>query len=269
MIPGIGLLPAVVPGSFGAWMLLHGQYGSLPLREVMAPAIGYARDGFALAPRISGAIAKVRRLFEEEWPSSAEVFLPGGEVPRPRELFRMPVAAETYARVLCEAEAHGETREAQAEGARRAWYEGFVAEAYDRFCADAELVDTTGRRNRAFLSGQDLAEWRATLEDPLSHDYHDYTVFKTGPWGQGPVMLQQLALLEGFALGEMDPAGAEFVHTVIECSKLALADRDAYYGDPDFVDVPLDTLLSETYNAARRALIDSSRHRGNFARVRH
>ena len=258
MIPGIGLLPAVVPGSFGAWMLLHGQYGSLPLREVMAPAIGYGRDGFALAPRITDAIVKVRRLFEEEWPSSAEVFLPGGEIPRPRELFRMSGAAETYARVLREAEAEGGTREAQAESARRAWYEGFVAEAFDRFCAEAELMDTTGRRNRAFLTGQDLAEWRATLEDPLSYDYHDYTVFKTGPWGQGPVMLQQLALLEDFALGEMDPAGAEFVHTVIECSKLALADRDAYYGDPDFVDVPLDTLLSDTYNAARRALVGTA-----------
>lgn len=261
IIPGIGLLPAVVPGSFGAWMLLHGQYGSLPLRDVMAPAIGYARDGFALAPRITDAITKVRRLFEQEWPSSADVFLPGGEVPKPRALFRMPAAAETYARVLREAEARGSSRETQAEAARSVWYEGFVAEAFDRFCAEAELVDTTGRRNRAFLTGQDLADWRATIEDPLSCDYHDYTVFKTGPWGQGPVLLQQLALLEGFALDEMGPASAEFVHTVIECSKLALADRDAYYGDPDFVDVPLDTLLSETYSAERRSLVRAAASR--------
>ncbi len=255
VIPGIGLLPAVVPGSFGAWMLLHGQYGSLPLRDVMAPAIGYARDGFSLGPRISHAIATVKALFEREWPSSAEVFLPGSNVPEAGALFRMPAMADTYERLLHEAEAAGSGREAQAEAARKAWYEGFVADGIDRFCREAELIDTTGQKNRAFLCGDDLARWRATLEDPVSYDYHGYRVFKTGPWGQGPVLLQQLALLQGFDLEAMGPESADFVHTVTECAKLALADRDAYYGDPAHVDVPLDTLLSDAYNEERHSLV--------------
>ncbi len=255
VVPGIGLLSAVVPGSFGAWMLLLSEYGSLPLRDVMAPAIGYARDGFAVTPRVSEAIATVQTLFETEWTSSAEVFLPGGSAPAPGKLFRTTAVADTYDRIVREAEAAGGDREAQIEAARRAWYEGFVAEAIDRFSRQTEVIDTTGRRHRGFITGEDLARWRASIEDPLTYDYHDYRVCKTGPWGQGPVALQQLALLKGFDLAAMTPASDEFVHTVIECSKLALADREAFYGDPDFVDVPFETLLGDAYNADRRKLV--------------
>ncbi len=255
VVPGIGLLSAVVPGSFGAWMLLLSEYGSLPLRDVMAPAIGYARDGFAVTPRVSESIAAVQTLFETEWTSSAEVFLPGGAVPATGKLFRTTAMADTFERIVHEAEAAGGGREAQIEAARRAWYEGFVAEAIDRFCRETEVIDTTGRRHRGFLTGDDLARWRATIEDPLTYDYHDYTVCKTGPWGQGPVALQQLALLKGFDLAGMGPASVEFVHTVVECAKLALADREAFYGDPAFVDVPIDTLLGDDYNADRRSLV--------------
>ncbi|MEE8276729.1 MAG: gamma-glutamyltransferase, partial [Alphaproteobacteria bacterium] len=255
VVPGIGLLSAVVPGSFGAWMLLLSEYGSLSLRDVMAPAIGYARDGFAVTPRVSESIGYVQTLFEAEWTSSAEVFLPGGAPPAPGALFRTPAMADTYERILHEAEDAGGGREAQAEAARRAWYEGFVAEAIDRFCRETEVIDTTGRRHRGFLTGNDLANWRAAIEDPLTYDYHDYTVCKTGPWGQGPVALQQLALLKGFELAAMAPESDEFVHTIIECTKLAFADREAYYGDPAFVDVPFDTLLDDGYNADRRKLV--------------
>ena len=255
VVPGIGLLSAVVPGSFGAWMLLLSEYGSLSLRDVMAPAIGYARDGFAVTPRVSRSIGYVQTLFEAEWTSSAEVFLPGGAPPAPGALFRTPAMADTYERILHEAEAAGGGREAQAEAARRAWYEGFVAEAIDCFCRETEVIDTTGRRHRGFLTGNDLANWRATIEDPQTYDYHDYTVCKTGPWGQGPVALQQLALLKGFDLAAMEPESDEFVHTIIECTKLAFADREAFYGDPAFVDVPLDTLLDDGYNADRRKLV--------------
>ncbi len=255
VMPGIGVLPAVVPGSFGAWMLLLAEYGSLPLREVMAPAIGYARDGFAVTPRIGRTIAGMQALFEAEWTSSAEVFLPRGSAPLAGSRLHLPAIAATYERILKEAEAAPGGRAAQFEAARRAWYEGFVAEAYDDYFGKSEVMDSTGRRNRGFLRGSDLAAWRASVEAPATYDYHGYRVCKTGPWGQGPVMLQQLALLKGFDLAAMGPASADFVHTVTESSKLALADREAFYGDPDFVDVPLAALLSDAYNDARRQLI--------------
>src|SRR5207248_2109293 len=133
------------------------------------------------------------------------------------------------------------TREHELERAHALWYEGFVAEAIEAF-ARTEVVDATGTRHTGFLSANDLAMWHATVEDPVSRDYRGHTVFKTGPWGQGPVFLQQLALLEGFDVPEMEPAGRDFVHTVVECAKLAFADREAWYGDPDFVAVPLELL---------------------------
>ncbi len=116
-------------------------------------------------------------------------------------------------------------------------------------------MDSSGRRHRGLLTGEDLARYAATVEPTVSREYHGLRVHKTGPWGQGPALLQALALLEGFDLAAMDPNGERFVHTVVECLKLALADRDAFYGDPEAVDVPLDTLLSDEYAAARRPLV--------------
>lgn len=260
MVPGTGLLPAVVPGAFDAWMLLLRDYGSMTLEEVLSPAIGYAERGFPVVPRIAEAVVPIAEFFTTEWPSSAEVWLPGGQPPRPGKIFATPGMARTYRRILDEAKAAGADRIAQIEAARTAFYKGFVAEAIDRFYATFEAMDTSGRRHRGLLTGDDLANWRASYEDPLGYNYADYRVYKTGPWGQGPVFLQQLALLKGFDIGAMDPLGPEFVHTVTECAKLALADRDLFYGDPDFAEVPLETLLSEDYNDARRALVgdDSS-----------
>src|SRR6202041_1394771 len=109
--------------------------------------------------------------------------------------------------------------------------------------------------HRGLLTGDDLAAWRASVEAPVTLDYHGLTVCKTGPWGQGPVLLQQLALLDGFDLAAMGPGSADFIHTVIECAKLAFADREAWYGDPRQTDVPLAGLLSASYAAQRRALV--------------
>ena len=116
-------------------------------------------------------------------------------------------------------------------------------------------MDTSGARHRGVLTGDDMARWTPRIEAPLTYDYGRYTVCKTGPWGQGPVMLQQLALLKGFDLDGLDPAGPDFIHLQVECAKLAYADREAFYGDPDFVEVPTATLLSDAYNAARRKLV--------------
>jgi gamma-glutamyltranspeptidase/glutathione hydrolase len=255
LIPGTGLLAACVPGAFDAWMTLLLQHGTWPLAEVMAPALGYASQGYPVVPRITAAIETVRTLFETEWPSSAAIYLKGGRAPQPGRLFRNPALAATYQRLIREAEAGGGSREAQIERARRIWAEGFVADAVDRFCRTQEVMDSSGRRHKGVLTGEDMARWRARVEAPLTHEYRGYTVCKCGPWTQGPVLLQQLALLEDFDLDGMDPTGPDFVHTVVESAKLAFADREAWYGDPDFVDVPIAALLSKDYTRQRRALV--------------
>jgi gamma-glutamyltranspeptidase/glutathione hydrolase len=254
LVPGNGLLAACVPAAFGTWMLLLAEHGSLPLREVMRYAIGYARDGYPVVPGVSSAIGSIAGVFTEHWPSSAEIYLPAG-VPAPGSRFANPVLAGTYQRILDEAEAAGAGREAQIEAARRAFYEGFVAEAIGGYLARAEVMDGTGERHAGLLTAADLAAWRASTEKPATADYAGLTVCKTGPWGQGPVFLQQLRLLTGLGLGDMAPGGVDYIHTVVECAKLAFADREAWYGDPDFTDVPLADLLSPQYAAPRRALV--------------
>jgi len=255
LVPGSGLLPACVPGAVGAWLELLGRLGSMRLRDVLEPAIGYADGGYPVVPQIAATISGVEQLFREEWASSAAVYLPGGGVPRPGGRLRNPALAATWRRLLAEAEAASSDRDGQVEAARAAFYEGFVAEAVDRFVAATEVMDSSGRRHSGLLSGDDLARWRAGVEQPATFDYHGVRVCKTGPWGQGPVFLQQLGLLAGFDLDAMGLGGADYVHTVAECAKLAFADREAWYGDPAFVDVPLEGLLDPAYADRRRALV--------------
>jgi gamma-glutamyltranspeptidase/glutathione hydrolase len=254
LIPGTGLLPACVPGAFGAWMLLLRDHGTLRLREVLEPAVGYAEAGFPAVPRIGRAIRVMERLFRTEWPSSAEVWLADG-VPAPGGRLRNPALAATWRRLLAEAEAASADRDSQIEAALAAFYEGFVAEAVAAFLGGAEVLDVSGRPHRGLLDGDDLAGWRATVEAPVTVEHHGWTICKTGPWGQGPVLLQQLRLLEGFDLEAMGLASADYVHTVAECAKLAFADREAWYGDPDAFDVPLDGLVDPAYANGRRALV--------------
>jgi gamma-glutamyltranspeptidase / glutathione hydrolase len=255
LVPGTGLLATVVPGAFDAWMLLLRDYGTMRPADILAPAISYAVNGYPLVPQIVTTIATVRELFLAEWKTSAAVYLPGGALPQPGMLFRNKQLGATYQRISDEAVSAGGDRDAQIEAARRAWSRGFVADTIDRFCRTQEVMDVSGRRHGGLLTGDDMARWRATIETPSTYDYHGYTVAKTGPWGQGPVMLQQLALLRDIDLAGMDPLGGEFVHTVVEAAKLAFADREAWYGDPAFVDVPLAGLLGEGYAAERRRLI--------------
>ena len=255
LVPGSGLLAACVPGAFGAWMLLLREYGTLRLRDVMGYAIGYAADGYPLLPAISWGIASVAELFRDHWPSSAEVYLPDGHVPAPGSLFANRALAATYQRILHEAEAASHDRDEQIEAARRVYYEGFVAETIAAYVASSEVMDVTGLPHRGLLSYADLAGWHPQLEEPLTYDVGGLTVCKTKPWGQGPVFLQQLALLDGFDLAAMGPGTADYMHTVTECGKLAFADREAWYGDPDFTDVPVKALLSGEYADARRQLV--------------
>jgi gamma-glutamyltranspeptidase / glutathione hydrolase len=255
LVPGTGLLAACVPAAFGTWMLLLQRHGTLRLRDVMEYAIGYAADGYPMPGAASAVIAAVAGTFREHWPSSADIYLPGGAAPAPGSRFGNRDLAGAYSRILAEAEAASGDREAQIEAARVAFYEGFVAEAIAAYLGRAEVMDVTGRRHRGLLTGGDLSRWRACVEAPVTLDYHGLTVCKTGPWGQGPVFLQQLGLLDGFDLTSMGPGSADFIHTVTECAKLAFADREAWYGDPRATDVPLAELLSPEYAAERRKLV--------------
>jgi gamma-glutamyltranspeptidase/glutathione hydrolase len=255
MMPGTGLLAACVPGTFETWMLLLRDYGTLKPADVLGPAISYAEHGYPLVERATATIATVKQLFMEHWPTSAAVYCPNGNVPAPGTLFTNKTMAETYKRILRDAESAGSDRAAQIEKAREIWSKGFVAEAIDRFCRTTKWMDTSGERHGGVMTADDLATWQPRVEAPLTYDYGRYTVCKAGVWSQGPVMLQQLALLKGFELDGLDPAGPDFIHLVVECAKLAFADREKFYGDPDFTEVPIATLLSDAYNDERRKLV--------------
>ncbi|MEV7467157.1 gamma-glutamyltransferase [Streptomyces kronopolitis] len=249
LVPGTGPLAAAVPGAFDAWMLLLRDHGSKSLAEVLRYAIGYAEHGHPAVERIGAAVETVRALFETEWTSSAEIYLPGGRSVPPGGLLRNRPLAATWRRLIAEAEAASAGREAQLDAARRIWREGFIGEALAGFAA-RPAMDTSGERHAGTLTGDDLAAFAATYEEPVTHDWNGWTVAKAGGWSQGPVFLQQLALLPTELPAHGSP---EYVHLLIEGGKLAMADREAWYGDAR--DVPLDTLLGDRYNAARRALI--------------
>jgi gamma-glutamyltranspeptidase/glutathione hydrolase len=254
LIPSDGLLATVVPGSFDGWMLLLRDYGSMRLRDVLEPAIHYCETGHPVLARVCDTISGMADFFRDHWPTSHETWLPGGAAPKPHATVCNPALAKTWRRILAEAET-GASREAQIEKARDTFYRGFVAEAIEAYLATAEVMDGSGMRHRGVLRAADMAKYSASVETPLTYDYHGWTVAKTGPWGQGPVLLQSLALLKGFDIAAMDPAGDEFVHVVTEAMKLAFADREIYYGDPDFSKVPVDRLLADDYNSDRRRLI--------------
>ena len=237
LVPGTGLLAACVPGAFDGWLLLLGELGSWRLADVLSFAIAYAEHGFPVVDGLRVAIERDADLLAT-WPGSRELYLPP---PASGSQLRNPKLAATYRRIVDES--HGGSRADEIDRARELFYEGFVADELHRFC----------EREGGLLTRDDLAGWRATLEPVVSFDFRGVTVCKTGPWGSGPVALQQLALLDGFDLGGLPEE--ELVHVVIECAKLAFADRDALYGDAE---VPLETLLSRDYNERRRALVTES-----------
>ncbi|MEV1011021.1 gamma-glutamyltransferase [Streptomyces sp. NPDC049881] len=253
LVPGTGPLAAVVPGAFDAWMVLLRDHGTRRLEDVLDYAIGYAERGHPAVERVGLTVAAVQELFETEWTSSAEVYLKDGRPPAGGEMLRNPALAATWRRLIAEATAAapGGSREAAIDAARRIWREGFIGEAVAAHAA-RPAMDSSGERHAGVLTGDDLAGWSAAYEEPLTYEWRGWTLCKAGPWSQGPVLPQQLALLDGGI--DADTYGTpEYVHTLVEGSKLAMADREAWYGDTD--DVPMDDLLSPAYNAGRRALI--------------
>lgn len=253
LIPGTGMLAPCVPGAFGAWLTLLRDWGTLSLREVLEPAIYYARSGHPLLASAAHTIGTVRDLFLSDWRTSADVFLDRGAVPEAGELFANPALADFYGWLLDQAEQAGGQRDRQIEAALAFWYEGPVAEIIDKFSRSFDVLDVSGRYHKGLITGADLYGWRPSAERPLSVDHGQHTVFKCGPWSQGPVLLQCLRILEADDLASMRTDDPEYIHIVVEALKLAMADRDAYYGDEPTV--PIEHLLSSAYGRERRAQI--------------
>ncbi|MBA2388818.1 MAG: gamma-glutamyltransferase family protein [Geodermatophilaceae bacterium] len=255
LVPGTGFLPATVPGAVPAWLTLLRDHGTKPLAEVLRFAIGYAEHGHPLLPRVSATIGTVAELFREHWTSSAEVWLAGGGPPAAGSLFRQPALAASYRRLVAEeaaaAGAGGSraSREAQIDAALGAWSQGFVAAAVESFARE-EAMDDSGTPHAGLLTGADMAGWRPSYEPAVTVDWDGWTVAKAGAWSQGPAFLQQLQMLDPGAVRGMDQV--DLIHAVVETTKLAFADREAWYGDSD---VPLADLLSTDYAAQRWSLV--------------
>ncbi len=193
--------------------------------------------------------------FREKWPTSAALYMPHGKVPEPGEIIKNPALANFFGRLVeAEAGARNRGREAAIDAARDRFYRGDIAREIVRW----------SEANGGLLQESDLENFTTKFEQPLSVDYHGVTVHKCQPWSQGPVFLQQLRLLEGFDLRALGHNSTDYIHTLVEAAKLAFADREAYYGDPDFTDVPMEGLLSSRYADLRRGLIDPSRASGEL-----
>jgi gamma-glutamyltranspeptidase / glutathione hydrolase len=265
LIPGEGLLSAGVPAALDALVSALAHFGTMTLADVVEPALALCADGFPMHAGLSGegstwtgmagvagagSIKFNAQKFRERWPSSARLYLPGDEVPEAGSIVKNPALAHFFGRLLdTEAGARNRGRKAALEAARDRFYRGDIA---------GEIV-AWSEANGGLLSAEDLQGFVTKLEEPVSADYRGVTVFKCGPWSQGPVFLQHLRLLEGFDLRAIGHNSAPYIHLVVEASKLAFADREAYYGDPDFVRVPIEGLLSKEYAQVRRGLIDPAR----------
>jgi len=259
LVPGLGLLAASVPAAFTSWLTLLKERGSWSLADVLAPAIGYAANGFPVSRRLSEAILGVRALFASEWRTSAQVWLADGKAPAPGTLWRLPALAQTYERIVRQAQSQGHDRVSEIDAAMRIWQTGFVAEEIDAFCRKP-VRDSSGERHSGFLRREDMAEWSPTVESPLLGEYENYQVAKCGFWSQGPTFLQSLAMLGHAPLRNHAPDSASFVHMVAETSKLAFADRLAWYGRAPASDAAAQNeLLSPAYVAQRWRHVDTER----------
>ena len=260
LIPGDGLLAATVPSQVSNWLLALEEFGTFSVEQVLIPALELAEEGVPVSRGLRRCIVANRDRFAAEWPATASLYLPGGTPPEWGECLRNPEWATTFRGLVhAERQQRAAGRTAGIAAARRAWYEGAVAEKIAAFCRDHRFRDASGMENAGLLAFQDIAGYRSLVETPVSVDYRGLDVWKCGPWSQGPVFLQMLRLVEGCDLRGMGHNSPEYLHTWVECAKLAFADREYYYGDPAFVEVPLGRLLDREYSEQRRRLLDPRR----------
>jgi len=257
-VPMQGILSAITPGVFDGLILALEKYGTKSFAEVVAPALGYAQEGFPMPEEFGTMLRGYQRIITL-WPASLKFFYPDG-TPTPRgEVFREPMLANTFKELIeAEKKAHGK-REDKLRAVRDLFYKGSIAKRIADFC----------EKNNGLIAYKDLANFHAEADDPKMGTYRGYEVYKPGFWTQGPVMIEALNLLEGYDLKAMGHNSPQYLHTVVEAVKLAFADRDQYYGDPKFSKIPEETLLSKEYATERRKLIDpahaSMEHRpGSF-----
>jgi gamma-glutamyltranspeptidase/glutathione hydrolase len=256
-IPGDGFLPATVPAAFGTWAFALMKFGTLTLKDVLEPAIELTEPGFPIYPSLRNAIAGLAKRFREEWPSSAAVYLPNNRVPAVGEVLKNPDWAATMKKVVeIETGERARGREGAIQAAIDYWYKGEPAQRMVAFMHANAIRDASGKKNRGLLTLEDFAAWKPKIDLGVTVNYHGLDVYKCGPWTQGPVFLQQLRLLDGFDLKKLGHNSADYIHTVIEAAKLAFADRERFYTDPDMGTNPLEMLLSKEYAAERRKLID-------------
>ncbi|UCG86096.1 MAG: gamma-glutamyltransferase [Gemmatimonadota bacterium] len=233
-IPAYGPLPVSVPGAVDGWFELHSRFGRLPMEQVLAPAIAYARDGFPVTEVIAQYWQNGTDVLRD-WPGFADVYMPNGRAPRKGEIFKNPALANTLEMI--------------ARGGRDEFYRGQIARTIDAYM----------KRTGGFLSYEDLATHQSEWIDPVSTDYRGYTVWELPPNGQGIAVLQMLNILEGFDIKAMGFGSADYLHVLTEAKKLAFEDRAKFYADPAFTEIPVDWLISKEYAAQRRALIDMGR----------
>ena len=260
LIPGDGLLATTVPAALDAWCLLLARFGTRRLEDVLAPARALAVRGYPMYPFLRSVISLLEARFRAEWPTSAAVYLP---LRRVGEVQTNPALGEFLGSLVDAERAAPGSRETKIRAARDSFYRGRAAAEIELFLS-APVRDASGRAHAGLLRADDLARYEGAVEEPVSARYRGSQVWKCGPWSQGPVFLQQLRLLEGFALGAAGQNSADALHWQIECAKLAFADREASYADPRFADVPMAELLSDAYTEKRRLLVDRASASGEL-----
>ena len=259
LIPGDGYLPACVPAVVGTWTAALARFGTMSFAGILQPAIELAEQGFPVYEALSRHLHQERATYRERYPTTGAVYLAGGGAPAVGEVLRNPDFGAML-RIMCRAEegAKGRGRVAGIEAACDAFYRGEIAERIVRFIGDHPVADASGAAHTGLLSYEDFADWRAGVEQPATLNYSGLDVFKCSSWTQGPVFLQQLAILQHLDLKALGHNSSDYLHAWIECAKLAFADREAYYGDPGFDTVPFDVLLSAGYGERRAAQIGST-----------
>ena len=240
-----GLRRTVVPAAPDAWLTALELFGTMSFGDVAAAAIGFARDGFPMYPLLADMIA-LHELDYARWPSNAAIYLPGGRPPRTGEPFFQTDLAATLTFMVEEERAHlASGRVAGLNAARNAFYGGDIAATIAAF----------HRENDGWLTLEDMKDFHVAIEPPSCARFADWEVYTCAPWCQGPALIQALNLLDAADLAALGHNSADYVHVVVEALKLAFADRERWYGDPRFVDVPIERLISAQYAEARRALI--------------
>ncbi len=257
LIPDDGFLPATTPAALDSLVIALDRFGTMSLAQVMQPAIELAEQGFPMYPGFRNTIRAIERRLREEWPSSAKVFLPEGKVPEVGDVFVQKDLARTLRRLVeAEQQNRRKGRSAAMRAARDRFYKGDIAREIVKFQREFKVRDANGFLSAGLFSEEDLASYQGRVEEPMKTTYRGVEVYKAGFWSQGPVLLEMLNLLEGYKLASFGQNSPDYVHVLAEAAKLAYADREQYYADPDFVKVPAHGLLAKAYAEERRKLID-------------